>query len=529
MFFEIYKNRSLIKRGTDIIGGIDWSNSLMDVPSMRLTLPITYREYISGREEVKVFVNDKVFWGIVLKITEDKDEETMTLSLEHVIHEWTYRLISVNNAIKDETVNVIFKGSEVDTQGNVSVTANPFNMLTSEKLTAEQYISRAGAAAWTKNGDDAPISVDASQVEAEAGSYDVIFSSGDAAVTVKATVKEPSEEEDSPSDETGDDASVIDELSDIYMDTNFAYPGWIVEMDDKAKDTVIDYVYSKQNKLDALTKTVELTEDLFWRVCFCRNQKVVQIGTFGEEKDYIISTKPSGVNNIRMVGEPTIEHSFENVINLASVYSEKSDSGMSSMTLREVYNDPSLQEEGFPVVILRSNVNNERDYRMYSTQYPKLAPNNELEYAVIDLESVALEGGEIIEGSYAFNDLSPFEIEKDEDGKEKEVTDADRIEAAVTAYHATIRKLKQNRRRFKIRLSVEELPCDICVGDRLRFIYDNSLYIMEACSGYMKKVLSYNDLFYVTEIRYGIEEGGAEVDEVVLEKYLYTDRDIKEE
>ena len=30
----------------------------------------------------------------------------------------------------------------------------------------------------------------------------------------------------------------------------------------------IDYVYSRQNKLEALTKTCELTDDIWWRVGF---------------------------------------------------------------------------------------------------------------------------------------------------------------------------------------------------------------------------------------------------------------------
>ena len=98
------------------------------------------------------------------------------------------------------------------------------------------------------------------------------------------------------------------------------------------------------------------------------------------------SNKPTLGRNYRIIGEPTMETDFSDVINLATVYANKSDSGMSSLSLREVYNDKSLQNPKFPVVILRSNINNERDYEY--VDFPKLAPNNQLEYSIIDTESV---------------------------------------------------------------------------------------------------------------------------------------------
>ena len=199
------------------------------------------------------------------------------------------------------------------------------------------------------------------------------------------------------------------------------------------------------------------------------------------------------------------------------------------MTLREVFSDPTLQQAGFPCIILRANVNNERDYRAYSIQYPALAPNNEVEYAVIDEESVALEGGHLIEGTYAFNDLSPFAEEVDEFGQTKEVTDDDRIKSAKIAYDKVVRKLIQARRHLKILVTTEEIPSDINVGDKVRFIYDNFIYKLEACTSYMKKILKLDDWFYITAIHYNIAEDGKEIDELTLEKYLYTDRDITNE
>ncbi len=606
MYFEIIRDNKIIKRGNDILNDPTWSNELMFVPSTEVTLPIEYAEYIEGREEFKLFMNDKCFWGIVLRCPRNKEEETIEVYLEHLVHEWSYRQISVNNAIKDENINIVFKGAEINTVDGVTVSANPLTVLKEELsgMNDAKYIQRAGADAWTANGESRPITVDYSAVEEEAGTYDVIFTAGEASVTVQATVKEQKQEQTKDnitltassfsmlSSEVGNltdaqyiakadakatpsqtitvdasavstapgsytvkftvsipnadphedpeelsvsvdaivyggnsgDPTVVDDLADIYADTNFAYPGWKLNFSNHAKEQTIDYVYSRQNKLDALTKTMELTEDLFWRVRFVESREI-DISEFGKKKQYIISSKPSGVNNIQIVHDPTVEYDFENVINVATVYSEKSDSGMSSMTLREVYNDPSLQEPGFPVVILRNNVNNERDYRRYVDQYPKLAPNNELEYAVIDEESIALEAGNILEGTYAFDDLAPFTPDST-DGKTQEITDDDRIEAAKTAYKATIRKLKEARRKLQIIVDVERIPVDLNVGDKVRFIYDNDVLQLE-CTPYMKHILDMDDWFYITKVDYDSQNGG--VDTVTLEKYLTIDRDIKNE
>lgn len=522
MYFEIYRNGNLIKRSDEILGALSWSNELMYEPSMTITLPIYFHEYFTSREEVKIFVNDKCFWGITDGVTENKNEETIEVTLKHIIHEWTFRQISVNNAIKDKNINFVFVGDKKNSNGNVTITANNFEVFKNESMTSDMYVSRARASAWTASGETLTVSVDSSDVKLdESGTYKVTFTASGVSVTVDCKVKRKQKNSKPIEVSKNLTQTVVDNIGDIYADTNFAYEGWEIDYQDGAGEYGIDYVYSRQNKLEALNKTLELTKDLYWRVGFT-DDKVIEIGKFGEMKEWIISTKPTGIRNISIIEEPTITHSFSNVVNLATVYSEKSDSGMSSMTLREVYNDPSLQEEGFPVVILRANVNNERDYTRYSTQYPKLASNNELEFAVIDEESVALEGGRLIEGTYSFNDLSPFSAEAD--GKTKKITDSDRIKAAKTAYHAVIKKLKQARRSFKLQLTVEELPVDINVGDRVRLLYSNTLYMLEECTSYLETILTYDDWFYITAIDYNIEYG-VETNTITLEKYLKIDRE----
>ena len=618
MYFEIFKQGNLIVRGRKYIGTLDFDHELNLAPTTTMVLEADWLDIISGREEIKIHLDDgKVFWGIIWDFTPiNKVDETITLDIRHVVTEWQYRQISVNHAQSNQKLNIVYKGDKVEKDADTgeTITASDFTVVAEkiDSMTLADWIAKAHAYAWSYlNGDKVAItSVDTSKIEKEddkykEGTYNVSFSTANGTkVTVSCEVVEEidMQERKSHSDKTNeetisavpftiyvdkkmtvaqakkkadpkawvyrhksqkvevtsvttnfngsvageytltastakgtsitikltvedgsggysalDDPSVIDKLEDIYSDTNFAYPGWNIEWQDGAENTMIDYVYSKQNKLDALTETVELTDDLWWRVGFW-NEKTLQIGKFGDLKPYVISTKPSGKTNIRLIEEPVIDADLENVINVATVYSDKSDGGMSSLTLREVYNDSSLQKKGFPVVILHSNVNNERDYNMYISQYPQLAPNNEVEYAVLDEESIALESGTLIEGSYSFNDLSPFEIDNT-------ITDKKRIQAAKTAYNAVIKKLIQSRRSYDLKPTTEHLPIDILAGDRVHFRYDNKIWHLDACSNYWKKILSYDDIFYVTHISYHIDEYGNEYNELTLAKWLKIERE----
>lgn len=390
---------------------------------------------------------------------------------------------------------------------------------------AEDVQEKIKAKAW-KTGDKkdtVPVTSYSTDFKNEVGVYLCTASTAKGtSVTVKVTVE----------DGTGygeTDPSIVDNLEDIYNSMEFAYPGWNIQFQGDAGAEMIDYVYSKQNKLEALTQTMELTENLFWRISWI-NWKKVEIGEFGEKKPYTVSVKPSGEHNIRIIEEPTIDYDFENVINVATVYSDKSDSGMASLTLREVYNDEALIANGkitdgkrlqnpkFPVIILRGNVNNEADYSrlIAPTQSPKIAPNNELEYAVLDLDSIATESGRLIEGSFGFNDLNPFNTWEEA----TRITDKKRIRAAKAVYKAAIRKLKQNRRSINITMKVEEIPPDLLPGDKVRFIYDNDIWNIEACSSFYKKMLRENDDFYITRISYDIDENEVETNEITLSKWI---------
>lgn len=407
-YMEIYDQNGtqLKKRIYTCIGGFDWPSELMYTPTVGITLPIEYLEYFEGRDEVKMYINQKVFHGIVMEMEVDKETESIYLTIHHVIAEWNYRQISTNLAAKSRTIN------------------------------------------------------------------------------------------------------------DIYSTLDFRYVGWNMTYLEDSATRIIDYVYSRQTKYDGLTTTCELTNNIWWRVGFDFGRKV-ELGTFGERKNYVISHH-SGNQHIRMLEEPLIEHDYENVINIATVYGEKSDSGMSSMSLREVFEEPGSQHPNFPVYILRNGINNERNYDYI--EFSKLAPNNDIEYTVLDLEGIALEGGIIVEGTYSFNDLAPFNI----DGNE--ITDEDRALQARIAYEAVCKRLVESRRRYAITIQTERLPVDIKVGDQIRLEYDNALLIQAECNNYMKKILNISDWFYITRIDYNFDDNLTETNTVVLEKHLHTTR-----
>ena len=618
MYFEIWKDGNLIRRGKKTLEPISFENELMYVPEFTLTLPIDWIECFDGWEEVRLYINGKCFYGLVWDLELDKVEEILTVSVRHVISEWEHRLISVNHAVSDNNdgksaLNVVYKGDEieVDNDRDETITASDFAISARalKNMTLKKWIAKASASAWkTSNGDKVAVtSVDKDDVKKKQGTYKVTYSTAKGtSVTVQCTVKENLERSSKKTvvnkanqeviqatgftadidlgltasdveekikakawkykdkdtkvavtsystdfrnevgrydvtaytangtfvtvrvyieDETGygdTDPSIVDNLEDIYNNNEFAYPGWEIDIQGDAGEEMIDYVYSKQNKLEALTQTMELTDDLFWRVGWW-NYKKVEIGKFGEKKPYIISTKPSGATNIRIISEPIVDYDFESVINVATVYSDKSDSGMASMTLREVYNDKSLQREGFPVIILRGDVNNERDYTQYFApkQPPKVAPNNELEFAILDEKSIALESGRLIEGAFAFNDLNPFDDYDDF----KHITDRKRVRAARAVYRAAIRKLKHSRRALNVDVVVEEIPPDLLPGDRVRLLYDNSIWNIEACSSYYKKILAEDDWFYVIRTTHEIDENEVEVNTLTLCKWIKIDRD----
>lgn len=577
-YFEILEFGNVKKRFQLSLSNISMSNEMMSTPTIDIDGVAELLPYLRGRKEIRVYTENAIFYSNTQSVNVNTNTGVLSISCSHVIKEWEYRQVPTNYATKDKTIPQIYEDDEM------------------------KYSNE-----------------------------------------------------------------------------------WIMSFDEKASQEVIDYVYSRQDKLSALTRTCELTPDLFWRVPLTKDKRI-EVGVFGEKKNYTVSLRPSGKTNIHILEEPEINEDWSNVINLATVYANKSDSGMSSLSLREVYNDTSLQDPNFPVVIIRNNINNERDYNYID--YPKLAPNNQLEYAVIDTESVAMESGLFIEGTFAFDDLNPFSLEEDVKDEEepvgsgnwspqgfideyngqsidmdgvppeqpyqcvdtfkkcleiigypnpsraiggdgyawniwfnrqslgydayfdypstpqfgdwavfnkagdtpyshvamfvsdngngtaqffgqnqpqpyctvtsistanilgwlrvkpefwqgtynpesgngvKNITDEDRIKCAKVVYDATIKKLIYARRKYQITVHTEELPSDINVGDKVRFIYDMKKFHIEECSNYMRKLIEENDWYYIVKMERNINADGTTTGELTLEKFLRVDREGKQE
>ena len=75
-------------------------------------------------------------------------------------------------------------------------------------------------------------------------------------------------------------------------------------------------------------------------------------------------------------------------------------------------------------------------------------------------------------------------------------------------------------------MRIAELPADINVGDKVRFLFTSEALLIDSCSHYQRYLHEYDDWYYITRITYEISDG-AEVNELVLEKYLNIDRETR--
>lgn len=609
MYFEIYKKGKLVKRGNDVLNTINFSNELMDIPQVQLDLPIHYLEYIAGREHFKLYVNNKCFWGIIKDVEVDKANEKINISLSHHIDEWNNRQVSINNAIDDKKINTVFEPDSGgiyarDVKNRVYMVGSKLSLTYSDfRGKSKEYIDKYIKAHTNVKAYDmdtkerlSPIILIKTNIKLEKlksakkittvrpGTYTAVFGykindkkTLKIKIPVSISYRKAKTSKGSDEEVIWNIHSFSDELEKIINDANFTYFDWITNFVGKdetereeVENTRISYMYSRQSKLEALTKTMELTDDLFWRVGF-DDEKVVDIGRFGEVKPYSITTHTYNnhnpyikEHNIQIIEEPVIRYDFDRVVNVATVISEKSESGASSTTLRDLYNMqhnedmqkeyPSIWKElkplleEFPIVIIRdanyTSVNNDRLYGnsnggytvdIFAKQSPIVAPNTSLEYAIIDKVSVAMESGEIIEGSYDFNDISPITDNAiyNEDGSvkwyyTKKLTNKQRIFAELVVYKKVIKKLKEARRNYSADIVVSELPKDINVGDKVRFVYTNKIWNLGACSNYWKKLIQKDDIYYITKIEYNIDVGGAETDTITISKQLKIERETED-
>nr|DAV18248.1 MAG TPA: peptidoglycan hydrolase [Caudoviricetes sp.] len=306
---------------------------------------------------------------------------------------------------------------------------------------------------------------------------------------------------------------------DVFCQSPFLHSTeWYVDCDAKAHKEKINYAFSRQSHLEALNKAVELSDNMWWRVG-SRYDRYLEIGAFGEKKNYIISESGQTERHLKIIDQVSVSKEYEQVFNVVTVYGEKSDSSQASLTLREAYLDQQRKGksliDGFPIVILNSTANKEQ--KNYYTNITKIASSNSLEFAVLDEFSINLEQGKLIEKTVGMNDIAPFEDEG------KTISDEERSNQSMIAYKAAVAQLKSARRRDVIKARIGKLPCDLNVLDRIFFDYHNSITLFDKCSRYCKKIYEASDDFYILNIDKTFDNNLVETNVLTISKELYRD------
>ena len=283
-------------------------------------------------------------------------------------------------------------------------------------------------------------------------------------------------------------------------------------VDDYAEKNLIEYEFSNETFLEFLTKVCEKTTSLYWRVNRY-DPYLIEFGIFGIKKDVLINEYNY------LVSLDSVEENYEDTINIAVAMSDKSDSGASSLTLRDIFHNPRFMLEGFPVIKTGNKVNSQRSYDY--PQLPVFAP--EIigdEFAVMDTEGIALEAGELYWGTVTDNDTQS--IAKDN----KEITDADRLKATEQLYRTAIRRLKNSRRKIIYSMTIEPITeRRVQPGDRVMFVLNAGVWELTACTKYYEKILKESSWFFVTKLT-DTYSNGTHLQKVELSKFLHSDRDI---
>lgn len=283
-------------------------------------------------------------------------------------------------------------------------------------------------------------------------------------------------------------------------------------VDDYAEKNLIEYEFSNETFLEFLTKVCEKTTSLYWRVNRY-DPYLIEFGIFGIKKDVLINEYN------HLVSLDNVEENYEDTVNIAVAMSDKSDSGASSLTLRDIFHNPKFMLEGFPVIKTGNKVNSQRSYDY--PQLPVFAP--EIigdEFAVMDTEGIALEAGELYWGTVTDNDTQSIADDN------KEITDGDRLRATEQLYRTAIRRLRNSRRKVFYNMTIEPITETIVqAGDRVMFVLNAGVWELTACTKYYEKILKESSWFFVTKIM-DIYSNGVHLQKLELSKFLHSDRDI---
>lgn len=298
-----------------------------------------------------------------------------------------------------------------------------------------------------------------------------------------------------------------DRVYDFVNEFKFKY------VDGYAEEYIIEYEFSNEPLFDFLTKVCEKSPDLYWRINRY-DPYLIEIGTFGQNKDIYINEYNY------LVSLDNVLEDYSEVTNVAVVMSDKSDSGASSLTLRDIFYNKKLFVAGFPVFKTGNQVNSQRHYKY--PQIPQFAP--EIigdEFAIMDEVGVAMEAGEFYWNTIVENDTQAIADDNEP------ITNDDRIKATIQLYQTAIRRLINSRRKLLFNITVEPLPNkSVQVGDKVMFSVEDGVWELTPCTKYYEKILKANDWFYITKMNETTSEGNSKLIELELSKFLYSDRDI---
>lgn len=276
----------------------------------------------------------------------------------------------------------------------------------------------------------------------------------------------------------------------------------------------IEYEFSNESILEFLTKVCEKTPSLYWRVSRY-DPFQIDFGVFGSHKNILINEDTS------LLEIKDVIEDYSEVTNVAVVMSDKSDSGASSLTLRDIFYNKRLMLKGFPVIKTGYAVNNQRHYQY--PQIPQFAPEiiGE-EFALLDEEGIAMEAGEFYWGTIVENDTQAIAEDN------REITNKDRLASTQQLYRSAIRKLINSRRKVLFQIEVSPLAKKSCqIGDKVMFTLNEGVWELTSCTKYYEKVLKTSDWFYITSIVDSYGDGNSYTQVLELSKYLYSERDIK--
>lgn len=274
----------------------------------------------------------------------------------------------------------------------------------------------------------------------------------------------------------------------------------------------IEYEFSNESLIEFLTKVCEKSPDLYWRINRY-NPYQIDLGVFGSRENVLIT------ENTYLISVDNVEEDYSEITNVAVVMSDKSDSGASSLTLRDIFYNKDLFVPGFPVIKTGNQVNSQRHYKY--PQIPQFAP--EIigdEFALMDEEGIAMEAGELYWGTITENDTQAIADDNEV------ITNQDRIKATQQLYQSAIRKLKNSRRKVLFSITVSPLPKNVQIGDKVMFTIEDGVWELTACGKYYTKILKESNWFYITGLTDNYSEGNAYTQSLELSKFLYSERDI---